>query len=214
MTKGKVIILHGLESNSTVMQPMARSLSKAGYEVFNSTYHCGRRSWQEVAEDVRQEINSVASAGESVSFVCHSLGGILIRYCIGSGLDCFVGKVVTIASPHEGAYWVNDIPFGRELGYTMFGVDMVDSLMDVESIKSLPDLYIFNVLCITTDKKKSALNPLSWIAGKYIHGDNDGFVPKEGMVLPWAETVNFPCDHLFAVWDRKLIKHVVGYLDK
>lgn len=213
MSKGKVIILHGLESNSKVMAPMARILAKAGYEVFNSTYHCGRRTWQEVAEDVRNEINGIVKEGEIVHFVCHSLGGILVRHCIQEGLICYVGRVVTIGSPHEGAFWVDDIPFGRELGYAMFGPKMVDSLTDVDSVKSLDGLEQYKVLCITTDKPKTVANPLSWIAGKYIKGASDGFVPKQGMVLNHAHTVNFHCDHLWAVWDRQLIKCVVNFLN-
>ena len=168
MSKGKVILLHGLESNALVMLPMARQFAKDGWEVHNSTYKCGRRPWQEVAEDVRGYINGIVSKGERVSFVCHSLGGILIRYCIEKGLDCYIDKVVTIGTPHEGAYWVNDIPFGRELGYYLFGVDLVNSLMDLGSIEKLPSLSPYHVLCVTTNKPTSFNNPLSWFVGKHI----------------------------------------------
>ena len=213
MSKGKVIILHGLESNALVMLPMARQFSKDGWEVYNSTYKCGRRSWQDIAEDVRGYINEVVNEGERVSFVCHSLGGILIRYCIDMGLDCYVNKVVTIGSPHDGAYWVNDIPFGREIGYALFGPNLVDSLMDLESIRKLPTLSPYHTLCVTTDKTMSLNNPLSWFAGKYIKDDSDGFVGLSGQSLVGSETINFHLDHLWSVKDRKLIRCVLNYLN-
>ena len=212
MSKGKVIILHGLESNSLVMLPMARKLAKDGWDVYNSTFKCGRRSWKEVAEDVRTYINGIVKEGETVSFVCHSLGGILIRYCIGEGLNCYIGKVITIASPHKGAYWVDDIPFGRELGYAMFGPKMVDSLMDLESIERLPNLTPYRTLCITTNKPISLSNPLSWLAGRYIE-DSDGFVGLKGQTLIGSESTNFHLDHLWAVKDRKLIGCTLNYLN-
>ena len=211
--KGKVIVLHGLESNALVMLPMARRLAKDGWEVHNSTYKCGRRTWQEIAEDLREYINSVVTNDERVSFVCHSLSGILLRHCIKQGLDCYINKVVTIAAPHQGAYWVNEIPFGREIGYTLFGKALVDSLMDVESIRKLPNLTPYRVLCITTNKPVSITNPLSWLAGKRIKGENDGFVGLKGQTLVGSETVNFHLDHLWAVKDKKLTSCILNYLN-
>ena len=208
-----VYILHGLESSAFIMRSFEKAFVKAGYKVHNSTYKANRRHFGEVAEEVRKEINSVTSRGEKVHFICHSLGGLIIRHCIGKGLDCYIGKIVTMASPHQGATWVNDIPWGRELGYLLFGSDMVDSLMDTETIRKMNLLTPYRVLCITTSKKKSLLNPLSWYAGKYIEGPNDGFVPTKGMALISADTKDFKLDHLFMVWNRKLIDYVVGYVN-
>lgn len=212
MSKGTVYILHGLESSSHFMKPFESAFTQAGYKVHNSTWSASRRPFKVIAEEVRSEINLAVGEGEKVHFVCHSLGGLLIRYAIKKGLHCTVGRVVTMSSPHKGAEWVEEIPYGRKIGNFLFGKDLVDSLMDFEYINTLPQLTPYRVLTVTASKKVTAYNPVSWLAGNYIDGDNDGFVKKSGMTLIGADTVDFELDHVFMIFDKGLIAYVLQYI--
>lgn len=209
-----VIILHGLESNQFIMKGFEKSYKRAGFDVYNSTYRCGRRDLPTVARDVTRELDEVTSGYRKIHFVCHSLGGLVVRYYVANRLNKkpLIEKIITMSSPHEGAKWVKDIPFGDFIGNTLFGEDLVQSLQDYEMIKSLPQLHAYKTLCITTDKKFHALNPLSWIVGSFIKGESDGFVAKDGMALPGASVKNFYLDHLFMCWDKELIRYTTDYL--
>jgi len=211
-----VVILHGLESNALVMKGFERSYKRAGFDVYNSTYRCGRRRFKTVAEDVRKEIDHVTRGYNKVHFVCHSLGGLIVRYYIGNrrNKEYYIGKIITMSTPHRGAFWADDVPYGLQIGYTLFGKKMVNSLQDYGMINNLPKLSPYQTLCITTDKNFTLANPLSWIINKYVTEPNDGFVTKRGMTLVGSDTKNFHLDHLYMCLDKELIKYTTKYLLK
>ena len=215
-SRGTVVILHGLESNQWIMKDFQKAYERAGYNVYNSTYTCGRRSIQEIGEDVRKDLDAILKPKEQVHFVCHSLGGLIARYYIKhrQNTKTFIGKIITMSSPHRGATWIKDVPFGKHIGGALFGPDFIESLVDYDYINTLPGLYAYNTLCITTDREFHPLNPLSWIVGTFIKGKHDGFVAYEGMVLEDSDVKNFHLDHLFMCWDKELVQYTLDYLER
>ena len=212
--KGKDItfIIHGVGSNKHVGMAFQNQLEDAGMEVHNETYQTRGVTWQEAGKRLAKKVEDLGEEYTRVHFIGHSLGCVVIMKALEIGFSKYLGRVVLMAGPLKGATWVNDVPFGRKLGHAMFGKVMVDSLMDLPEFDKLPDLAMYNVLCITTDKKFTAWNPLSWIVGPCIEGDSDGFVPTAGMSIPGREVANFKADHLGMMWHKPLVKCAVDYV--
>lgn len=125
-----VILLHGLARTSASMNKMQRALEDSGYYVANIDYPSRHLSIEQLApiavRDGLDECNANSSV-ETVHFVTHSLGGILVRYYLESNDIEDLGRVVMIGPPNQGSNaadvlrglpgldWING-PAGAQLG--------------------------------------------------------------------------------------------------
>lgn len=125
-----VVLLHGLARTSLSMNPMAMNLEEAGYIVANVDYPSRDYAIEELApiaiSDGIAECTSHEGV-ETVHFVTHSLGGILVRYYFSKNDFDGLGRVVMLAPPNQGSNaadamrgvpgfdWVNG-PAGHQLG--------------------------------------------------------------------------------------------------
>lgn len=217
MTK-RVILIHGLSGFPATMKLIQRRFTKAGYSVSNLGYNARGKTFQQVAQEVSDKVDSICREGDTVNFVCHSMGGLIARYCIKNNTHphkrkWWLHKIVTIGSPHEGAHWVSDIPFGHKIGRVLFGDKIVESLEDEDYFKdALPQLSSYKVMTIEGTKEFSFWNPLSWVITICVGGPHDGFVPGKGVHLKGSKRLIVKGDHLGMIANPKIIDECLRFV--
>jgi pimeloyl-ACP methyl ester carboxylesterase len=110
-----VMLVHGLASDCSTLQAMARSLHAAGHTVYLVNYSsvgvdipAGGRILAVEAARLRE-----ATGAAAFHVVAHSLGGVLARWAIGNTrMGRSVETAITLASPHGGSPLARLAPAG------------------------------------------------------------------------------------------------------
>jgi pimeloyl-ACP methyl ester carboxylesterase len=125
-----VVLLHGLARTSMSMNKMERELAAAGYLTANIDYPSRDYTVEELAElAVAEGIAACRdqSGPDTIHFVTHSLGGILVRQYLRDHEVPEMGRVVMLGPPNQGSAAVDELrdvpgfdwlngPAGRQLG--------------------------------------------------------------------------------------------------
>jgi len=110
------------------MSRIVGALQKDGYQVVNESYPSRSAPVAQLSEVVGDGITKCRGAGATrVSFVTHSLGGILVRVYFQTHEVSGIGRVVMLAPPNHGSeivdsyadkWWYRHAtgPAGQELG--------------------------------------------------------------------------------------------------
>ena len=91
----KIILLHGLHMHSWVMKPLAYLLEQEGFELALFDYYSVLHSMNRHVEDLARWIDE-NHADETLHFVGHSLGGLVLRNFAVAYPDKVSGRIVTM----------------------------------------------------------------------------------------------------------------------
>jgi pimeloyl-ACP methyl ester carboxylesterase len=167
-----VILLHGLARSSSSMAKMEAALTKEGYTVHNLDYPSRHQSINTLATMVRAQVKALTKNDDTLHFVTHSMGGILVRTIQKQEPFEKIGRVVMLSPPNQGSElvdtlgeyrafnWVNG-PAGNQLG-----TDTNGFIAKLGSVK-------FDLGVITGDRSINGINSM------IIPGDDDGKVGIE-----------------------------------
>lgn len=162
-----VVLLHGLWRTKSMYRSLATRLEAEGYEVVNINYPSTRRSISAHADQVEQVLGHLEGI-KTVSFVTHSLGGIIMRDVLsrqGAWTETLEPhRLVMMGPPNEGSVFARQIPKG--------GVDRIvgaslDELRDINLTDFPAPRIEFGI--IAGGRGQEGYNPL-------IPGDDDGVV--------------------------------------
>lgn len=210
--KDHVILLHGLARSHRCMQPLAKDLRKAGYEVTNLNYPSRKASIAELSRDHLAPAIAVAKrhGARRIHFVTHSMGGILLQDYLSRHNLPERGHSVLLAPPAAGCEIVDRLgqtwifkaingPAGAELGTD----DKTSTPRQLPPLKSLNGARIG---VIAGDR--SLFPPFSML----LPGKDDGIVSVETTKIPGAEHLVVHSTHTFIMQRRHVRRHILTFL--
>lgn len=101
--KETVVVIHGLGRSNMAMWRLASRLEDAGYDVHRVGYRSFNTTSDEVIANITEQINECCiSQNNTLHFVGHSLGGLLIRAYLQDNQVKQLGRVVMIGTPNNG----------------------------------------------------------------------------------------------------------------
>jgi len=110
--RGRVVItLHGLGSTRRGLEPIGQKIrEQGGFTVLNVSYASTRGDFDAHAATLRDVLDGLEDV-EEFNFVCHSMGNLVLRYCLGECSKDEAGRrilarlnrIVMLAPPNNGA---------------------------------------------------------------------------------------------------------------
>ncbi|MFQ5660256.1 MAG: esterase/lipase family protein [Gammaproteobacteria bacterium] len=101
MNEEVAVLVHGLWVNGLDMGLLRKRLQTAGYRTLRFSYPSVRNTPLENAMDLNVFANRIHA--ETIHFVGHSLGGIVIRHLFHEYPQQRPGRVVTLGTPHRSS---------------------------------------------------------------------------------------------------------------
>jgi triacylglycerol esterase/lipase EstA (alpha/beta hydrolase family) len=201
-----VLLLHGMFRAKESFGPMRRRLRREGFEAVAVNYPSTQRTLEQHTAQVRRILDA-AEGVRTVSFVGHSMGGIIARLVVAHGgswmerLD--VHRLVTLGTPHHGAEMVNRL---RELKVFQALAGPAGMALATEFAPDLP-LPTCRFGCVAGARGDGrGWNPM-------LEGEDDGTVALSSALLDGAEdTLVVPGIHTFLMQRPDVIEGTISYL--
>jgi len=201
-----VVMMHGLARSSRAMNKMARALAREGYDVINVDYPSTTATVEVLTKQIFDTLEPEIRDADTVHFVTHSMGGIILRQYLHDHELRNLGRVVMLAPPSRGSEvtdklgrlplfrWING-PAGNQLGT---GTNSLPLRLDVPAC----ELGI-----IAGDR---SINP---ILSMLIPGPDDGKVALE-RVKPasYTDYLQLHVTHACMVWNPRVIAQTGHFL--
>jgi pimeloyl-ACP methyl ester carboxylesterase len=202
-----VILLHGLGRTRESLSRLKWALRHAGFMTASITYPSTRRSLVEHADQLTSVLDRLEGVS-SVSFVTHSLGGLVVRSALARDARwkqrIRVGRLVMLGPPNTGSALAEGLedflPAQLVLGPTTG--EMVE-----EEMKTLPAPDCSFGIIAGGGPGEGGWNPL-------IEGDDDGIVSVEETRLEGADDFLLVRGlHTFFMNDPDVIQATVRFLE-
>ncbi len=204
MSGHAVILIHGIVRSSKSFSKLAEALKKDGYTVIGFDYPSTQVEISQSAEYLNQLIESLEGV-EKISFVVHSMGGLLVRCYLEKHNDDRIERMVMLGVPNRGANMADifknillfKMIFGPAGGQLGINGGYIDSLPTPE--------FDFGVIAGARGKD-TGYNPL-------VPGDDDGTVSVESTRLPGAcDFATVECLHSFLMNNADTITYTREFL--
>jgi pimeloyl-ACP methyl ester carboxylesterase len=205
VTKEYVILLHGLARSAHSMDKMAQRLTEQGYSVLNISYPSRSYSIEQLAEQTISD--AIAQCNNMpVSFVTHSMGGILVRQFLSNHRIKNLNKVVMLGPPNKGTEIVDKL--GNLPGFHLVngaaGMQLGTGALSVPNQLGKAN---FNVGII------AGTQSINLLLSTLIPDADDGKVSVESTKVDGMnDHIEMPTSHVFMMRNDAVIAQVISYL--
>jgi pimeloyl-ACP methyl ester carboxylesterase len=202
-----VIVVHGLARTPASMAILVSRLKNAGFRVISFRYPSTSEPMEALVDRLRTEVAECCEdEAETVHFVTHSMGGVLVRSYLSQQPDPHRGRVVMLSPPSQGSELADafaDSPLRR----LFLGPAGAQLRTDSAGIASQLGPIRFGLGIVTGDRSLSPLG--SWL----IPGPDDGKVGVgRAMVDGATDFMVVPATHTFIMNRRDVAEEVVHFL--
>jgi triacylglycerol lipase len=203
-----LVLLHGLGRTKWSLWPVAREGRRRGRTVHNLGYPSRSAPIEVLAQDVAHRVREVASSGEPVDVVTHSMGGIVLRAAVAAGVlsPDALRRVVMLAPPNHGSELADRLrdftiyrfatgPAGQQIGTGEHSVP-----------RRLPPPP-FEVGIIAGKRSNMLL-------ARMLGAEGDGKVTVESARLEgMRDIVVVDRAHTFLMWAPDVLEHIFRFLE-
>jgi len=201
-----VMVLHGLFNSRHSMRKISRALSDDGYHVLAASYPTTFQGVDEHADQIEQILNSLEGV-DTVSFVTHSLGGLVAREILSRDSEwkerMKTGRLVMIGTPNRGSSMAN---FFNQNPIYQWVVGQSGQDLTLRGTRDIPLPEIEFGVIAGGSGKRWGFNPL-------LKGDNDGVVRTTETRLPGqADFLVVPAMHNSIKWSQDTIRATKHFL--
>lgn len=205
--KGKAVVLvHGIGRSHQSFAPMKKTMEQQGYTVVGFDYPSTQISIEAAAEYLQSVLQSLDGITD-IHFVCHSMGGLVLRAWLMKHGDPRIRRAVMLGVPNKGAK-LADMLKSNPLFKLALGPagQQLASTNDQKFIDKLPvPTFEFGVVAGGRGKAKG-YNPI-------LKGDNDMTVLVASTRLPGAaDFVLLPVIHTVLMSDERAIEKTIHFL--
>lgn len=199
-----IVTVHGLWMGGAAMGVLRRRLEPAGFTVHEFSYSSIACSLRDCTDALAEFVERVP--GDTVHFVGHSLGGVLICALLERALPARIGRIVCLGSPFKGSKTAARLmrwPGGRHL--------VGKCLVDVNARGGFEAWRAgVEVGCIA--------GRLPFGAGRLVgpfREPNDGTVAvDETMIAGLADHIVLPVSHVALLWSARVAGEVQHFLER
>ena len=208
---GTVVCVHGFLRTRANTWAAAAALRRDGWRVVNWGYASRAKIIQDHAGDLVQRLKDIAAAhpGEPVSFVTHSLGGLVVRAALNRP-DCPAearrGRAVLLAPPNRGSALARKLSGAAPVRW-VFGRHAGRELMETPEDG-------FDALGVFPDSCEVLVLAGAAGANPWIPGPDDGKVGVEETRLRTAHAHRrVKAGHSWIAWSPETIRVVRRFLE-
>lgn len=197
-----VVLVHGLGRSAHSFDTLAAALDARGYEVVKFNYASTQAAIADHATALNRVVDGLQGV-EQVSFVTHSLGGVVLRQALAlepAWRDRVKpGRSVLLAAPNQGSAVARTLQAYAPARW-LFG-PVLGELADDQAIKGLASPASFATVAGTK-------NPLWFLAD-----ESDGLVSvQETHLTGEAEHLSVAAAHTFIMNDQRVMDFTLGFI--
>ncbi len=211
-SKGKerwVILVHGVLRSASSMSKIQNALREKGYHTHSFGYNSRKETIKSISQRLHRDITNIMKQNvESVSFVTHSFGTLIVRHYLANHELKKKGRFVMIAPPNKGSQWARILSrlslYNWALGVA--GEKVQDVEKSIPKIMAPPPLE-FGVIS-GGSKTRFGINPL-------LPGDDDGTVTVEETKLEgMKDFIQIRGQHSLLLVQKSVIDNVIAFLEE
>jgi pimeloyl-ACP methyl ester carboxylesterase len=207
MPNESVVLLHGLAESSLWMMPAASALRMADFEPVLFDYPSTRHPIEKLADTYLKEFIDTLENRETLHFVGHSMGAVMLRYYLQNYRISNLGRIVMMAPGNHGSPVLS--LYKHHLLYeTIMGHAGAQSAADEDSFADqLPEFMPAETGIIAGCL---SFDPLATLTMSWPH---DGKTTVEGTKLEnMTDHITLPTGHDLMMFDPVAIYQAVHFL--